>query len=127
MLELVRELAQLTESKRELEAELRQIETRLEPLREQVVDGMLQQGVSKLTLDGWTVYLSHTTYAGIAEGADANAVIDVLRQIGLADVVTLGTQRLSALLRREPLETQPEELRAVVRTYERVTPNVKRG
>lgn len=123
----VRRFIELTEKKRELDAEIRALNEQLGELDERLQEGFVQDGVDKITADGFTVYIRKQFWASVA-GRDALGktestlrAIDVLRANGLSHMVTLGTQSVSSLFRDEEAVAElPPDVREAFEVTEKV-------
>jgi hypothetical protein len=116
--------AELEKRRRELEVELKIIEKEEEELEPAVLEQFIESGVSKVTLNGLTVYLHKSLFAG-TERRDNETTDEAyeracqrLAEIGFQDLVQtrFNTQSLAAVLR----EMAPAELEAFKKDAEGV-------
>jgi len=88
--------AELTAAKRELEAELAGLKSELAELNERLPDLMVEQGIDKITVDGYTLYPSSRNWARAKAGSE-QALKDALEARGFGDIVKPNSVSLSAL------------------------------
>lgn len=101
--------AELEARRRELEEELKVIEQEQGELEPQVLEQFVESGVSKVTINGLTVYMSTTLWAGVARRDDETPedayerACARLTELGLGDFVQtrFNTQSLSAYFREQ--------------------------
>lgn len=119
--------AKLEQQKRELEQELDDIKGRLKEMEPEIMEAMLNEGISKFTVSvptesgdtvDRTLYVHRQLWAGYQKREDGNgktALTEALEEEGLSDLVKkdFNTQSLSAYIREydEGGET-PEDIKA---------------
>lgn len=120
-METVKELIALTRRKRELEAELEEVQRRIAELEERIVAEWVEAGVSRARVDGYTVYLSREIWAA-PEGGDHEGLAKALAALGLTEfaAVRVNHARLSAWVRELYREGQelPEAVAPLIRVSE---------
>ncbi len=104
----LREFIALTSRKRELEADLRQVQDRLNELEPQLVEMFGEEGLQRTSIDGWTAFLQEDIWASPAEG-DIARLCAALKEAGLGDMVaeTVNRQTLSAWVRERLRDGEP--------------------
>lgn len=97
-----------TGRKRELEAELRQVQDRLNELEPGLVDMFSEEGIQRTTVDGYTAYLQEEVWASPLNG-DIAALCAALKEAGFGDMVaeTVNRQTLSAWVREHRKDGEP--------------------
>ncbi len=117
----VQEYAALVARKRELEAELRAIQDRLNEMEPGLVEQLIEAGVQHVRVGGQTVYLQQEIWASPADG-DYDALCDALERAGLGDMVVRRVHHhtLTAWVRelRKAEEEIPEEVRPYLKISE---------
>jgi hypothetical protein len=117
----VQEYAALVARKRELEAELRAIQDRLNEMEPGLVEQLIEAGVQHVRVGGQTVYLQQEIWASPVDG-DYDALCDALERAGLGDMVVRRVHHhtLSAWVRelRKADEEIPEEVRPYLKISE---------
>lgn len=96
MLNDVKKFIALTRLKRGYKEELRDIQKDIDRLETTILDWLLQEGLTSLTVDKMTVFPRTVIHLERKEGADP---IAVLTAAGMLDCLTAGVQRLTALAR----------------------------
>jgi hypothetical protein len=97
------EFVELATKKSELESELKKIEERMRDLEKEGLDWLHENGVSKITVDGKTLFIHSQIWASLA---DAEVGPQILKDHGLGFLVKeqANTQRLSAWVREQLAE-----------------------
>ena len=112
--DLVMEYADLTEKRRDLEAQVNRIKADLSAREEKLVEEFAQAGIQNIkTSSGATVYLNREVFAKLV--GDHEEALDAFRQAGLGDFVkeSVNSQTLRAYV-REMDEVLPEGLRPYI-------------
>jgi hypothetical protein len=125
----VHRFVELSLRKRDLQAQLREIEADLQALMEPVKDEMAAAGLKNMSLEnGVTVYLRREIWAKAKDG-NRRAVVDALQSVGLDDMVSFNTQSLTAYVRRadEANDELPSALREVIELTEEYKACVKQS
>ena len=119
----LREFVSLTGRKRDLEAELRQVQDRLNELEPGLVDMLVEEGIQRTTVDGYTAYLQEDVWASPLDGNIAG-LCAALKVAGFGDMVaeTVNRQTLSAWVRErrkdgEPLPPAVEPVISIIAGY----------
>ena len=100
-----------------LSAQDRKLKDEQEALAEQIIDNFTQEGISSLNIRGRCVYVSRSEKARPA-GGDHVAAVRALFAAGMDQLVTLGSQKMSAFLRATPPEGRDAALMAAWEVYE---------
>lgn len=125
----LREFVRLTNQKRELEADLRDVKARLGELEPQILDHFQQDGIQRVTVDGYTLYLSRSLYAGPKDG-DKDRMIQSLQGLdeswSFLVSKTVNRNQLSARVREceqnaEGQPVLPDALKDAVEVFEQFT------
>lgn len=124
MIEAVKQYIALTEQKRALAADLRNVQEQLDSLEPTILDEMTQQGVSRISADGHTAYMRCQTWARPIPGHTIDAV-HALEALGLTNCIATNAQSLSALF-REKGDDLPEEFRNMFELTDRVSLNIRK-
>jgi uncharacterized protein YeeX (DUF496 family) len=97
--DVVREFVALNERKRQLEAELDEINKRRMELQAQIIDDMAQAGVQSIRVDDHTVYAVRDV--GVAPESSPEELVEALLKSGLDQYVrpTYNTNSLKAFVR----------------------------
>ena len=93
----LRQLADLSARRKALESEARDLKKKEESLSTELVDDFIQEGVSSLKADGSLFYLHQQAWATSLD--DTQLSVTTLLAEGLQSCVTVGSQRLSAIMR----------------------------
>ncbi len=112
---LVQRFVQETHTKRNLDAQLREVNERIGKLETAILDQWASTGITKVTCDGMTVYTGEQLSVKSKDG-DTQAVRDALMASGHADLTTVNHQRLKAFV-KECLEADtvlPEQLTSAI-------------
>lgn len=90
----------LTEQKRNVEAELKSLNEQLRELQDEAIDAMLDDGVSSVKIEGYTVYISSQVSASPADGNE-DAMCDALVAAEYGDLVkrTVHRSRLASFVK----------------------------
>ena len=123
MVEIMREYLALRAKMDALKAEMKDLQSTMDVLEYQAIDALTESGVDNISLDGKSIYVRKQLWARAT--ADAQSAVQTLLHAGLGDLITLGTQKLSAYFRgTEPDERAPE-INAAFETYERASLGVR--
>jgi len=112
--DLVTEYAELTERRRNLEAEVKRLATDLAAREEVLVEDFAQAGIQNIkTATGQTIYLNREIFAKLV--GDHEEALDAFRQAGLGDFVkeSVNANTLRAYV-REMDEVLPEGLQPYI-------------
>ncbi len=85
--ELLAEFVQLSNRKREIEAECKTINARLAELQEPLLDWFADRGIQNIRTEKGTVYVAHDFYCNKKGGVPTETVCEALRQIGMTHLV----------------------------------------
>jgi len=111
--------ARLTERKRGLHAELRDVEGELAQVESNLIEGMVAAGMQNMTIGGFNLYLYNRLSVRAKDGDHAR-LAQALFDCGREDLIIIGPQRLAAEVREEEdAEALPPEIREAV-TVERI-------
>lgn len=117
----LRDWVRLTEQKREVEAELREINGQLSALETVLLDQFADGGMQSVTAHGYTVYLQRELSCGLAEAVDKETAIKALEDAGLGSCLMLSAGSLKSLV-REHMEAGedvlPAELKGLIKVSE---------
>ena len=105
--EAVRDLVQLTKCKRDLQAELKQVQDDLNDLEQKIVADWTSSGTKSVRLDVGLVYLSRDL--SISTGWNTRLVAEAMQQMDLPDFVTVNHQRLKSWIKERITDTQTGE------------------
>lgn len=94
-----RRWVELTDKKRQLEADLRPIADELSAMEEPLIEAMTSAGIQSIQIDGMSVFKQREFYARIKEGLEKQDVFDRLRAEGLSNCIQLGHQTLRGMAR----------------------------
>ena len=122
---LLTEFVSLTRAKRDIDKQAKLVKGRLAAMEQPIVDQFLQGGIQNLNIDGMTVYLRG--FKSAKPKGDALEFIHALEAHGLADIVSLGTGKLSALFRNTPVEDIPPEIVALCEVFEETKVGAREG
>jgi len=103
--DLMNRYLDLTKRKRQVDEELRDLKQELDDLQYQIENEFIEAGVSSMRIDGSTIYIQRQFYASAPSDA-----VKTLQECGLDNCVSVGSQRLSALVReyiKEAIEKNP--------------------
>jgi hypothetical protein len=75
----LKRFVELETKKKEIDAELKRVNKELDELESALIPDFVLDGVQSMNVDGRTVYLARDIYAGVAEGATKDSVIDALK------------------------------------------------
>lgn len=123
------ELIDLIENKRNLQAELKEIEKRIASVEPLVAEWMLANGVQNVGLGDKTVYKSVSTNASVKADCKRQAV-EAARGLGLDDLIVLQPQSFASYCREMLSDVGgelPAELRDYVNVYETVRVGVRKA
>jgi hypothetical protein len=95
----LKQFVELTRKKRDLEAQLREVETALLNLDATLCDELAEAGMKSCSIDGMTVYLHRRVTVGVAEGHDKQELIEQLKAEGLENCVSLQHNALAAAVK----------------------------
>ena len=109
--------------KKELEAELSNIKKKMAKMEEQLIDGLIDNEMHKVSIAGKTCYVHNMTYASVK---DKQKAMEVLKQNGFEDYISEGINNnsISALIRHlqsEEGEGIPESFRGVIDPFEKIS------
>lgn len=109
--ERVRRFVALEKERRELEARLKMLEEETSVLKEEIADEYEESGRQRETVDGMTVYLQYTTYAGAKDG-DMKRLVEALKRHGMGDIVVekVDLNTLSSLVRERLKECAEQNI-----------------
>jgi len=93
------EWVELTERKRELEAQLRSLQDRLTVIEGPLIEDMALAGISSVKINGFNVFRQREFFARTKEGIDKETMIERLREAGLGNCLGLQHQTLRSLAR----------------------------
>ena len=102
---------------REIEEEEKRLKAEAEPLQEHILNEWADKGQTKATLAGMTAYVRMDFYCNKRGGVPTETVCDVLRTIGLADMVapSYNAAKLKSIVKEWNESGQvPEELQALL-------------
>lgn len=105
--EKARRLAEIDERRSELKDELSRLDKERGPIEAELLEQMAETGISKIRIDGRTIYLYSQTWASVERGEEEPneeayaRACKALAEAGLADMVEtrFNTHRLSAFVR----------------------------
>lgn len=119
----VKELCDLTERKRQLESEVKDLSRQIAAREEELLSHFSKGEVPKVTVkvasgEQRTVYLRRQLWASCS--GDTNALLEYLRSHGMEDFTTYSPQRLSAYVREHDAEDKelPQELADLIKVSE---------
>lgn len=98
--EVIQQIIELDGRLKQLKREIESATSRMDELKKQAMDMMIQLGVNQLKGEK-TIYLHSQYWAGTAEGIDNLAVSDALRKLDLGSFVSYNHQSLSGYVREE--------------------------
>ena len=118
-MEAAQAFVELVDEEAELKARLKEVTEEKAIVGAEVLAFFEQQGVSKITVDGRTLFPKFTRYAGKLDEASTEAVLAALHEYGWEDYAPerVNWQGLSAVFRErddEGLDPVPEDLRKVL-------------
>jgi aryl carrier-like protein len=117
----LQEFARLALRKRELEAELREVQDQMARLEAELVEEFVAAGLQHVRVGGLVVYLTQEVYAAPVNG-DHERLAEALARLGLDDLVATRVDhvRLSAWVRelRRQGEEIPAELAELIKVSE---------
>ncbi|MFH1553330.1 MAG: hypothetical protein ABII76_00440 [Pseudomonadota bacterium] len=122
---LLEELIELQEKRRALEEEVKYLRAREAEASAQLVDEFAAAGVQSMNVNGKTCYLHRQEYASLS-----GVMPDALREEGLADLLSVNSQRLSAFVREHGADSFREmhpSLAEALRVEERVSIRIRRS
>jgi len=125
-LQLAKYIALLDARERDLKAKRKEIADIADEAKDVVLDRMIESGTAKISAAGKTLYIHRQEYARVRGKQHAKAV-KVLQANGKQDLITLGTQKLSAFLRSNPLEDQPEDMQKMFGVWEKEEVRVRKS
>ena len=109
-----RRFSELTERKRNLEGELRDLKTQLAQVESDLIEGMVAADMQNMTIGGFNLYL-YNRLSVRAAGGDHIGLARALFDCGREDLIIIGPQRLAAEVREEEdVEALPPEIREAV-------------
>ena len=116
----LREWVRLTNEKRELEADMREVQDQLTALEPGLVEDLALAGMKSANVDGMIVYTAREFTAGLKEDADKAAVFRDWAANGREQFLMLGWSALRGFVRelQEAGEPLPADLAAVVEVGE---------
>ncbi len=86
--ELLAEFVELSNRKREIEAEGKRINARLAELQEPLLDWFAERGIQNIRTKKGTVYVAHEFFCNKKGGVATQQVCDALEQIGMGRLVS---------------------------------------
>lgn len=118
----LRRWVELTDQKRDLEAQVRKIADELGTIEPDLLEDLALSGMTSATVDGMTVYQQREFFANLKDGTDKQAALQAFLDAGHADLVILGWQGLRALVReaKEGGHDLPECVEKFCETGDRV-------
>jgi len=119
-IDLVKDWLEARAQRKDLEQQAKAFKEEEDRLGEEIANDMLVDGVDSVKVGGQSVYLAKQLTATC--GGDTQSVVDVLREHGMTDLMSVNHNRLKALAKETTLERFPEqfpELAAVVKLEER--------
>lgn len=131
-----RRFIELTSRKRAIDAEKREIQKELDDLETEILDEFADEGIDRISVDGYTIGLRRDIWARPAKDPDTgetlrDAAVNALRAAGLDDYVKedFNVQSLSAYVRElvdngDPI---PDELRDALHVTEGYKVSVTKG
>ncbi len=120
LVEDARRFSDLTEKKRNIEAELRDVKKELAQVESDLIEGMVAGGVQNMTIGGFNLYL-YNRLSVRAKDRDHVRLARALFDCGREDLLIVGSQRLRSEVREEEdLEALPPQIREAV-TVERIS------
>lgn len=146
---LAQEFASLSERKKFLEAQVKEINTRLAEINEQLIEMFAEDGIQRITVQAGTdeygnplkrtVYISRMLWLGYADAEDGNKakakqnLIDALKRAGYGEFISEGfnSNSVSTIVREldpdnnTPLEILQAKLPQEIRPYAKVTEKVQ--
>lgn len=111
------EFVKLEREKRELESRLEAIKSERQKLEQALLDEWANRGQTSANLDGFCTYVRMDFYCNKKGGVPTESVCDVLRTIGLADMVapSYNAAKLKSIVKEWNESGQvPEELQALL-------------
>lgn len=104
----LREYVELTDRKRTIEAERRDINDRLDKLEEKLLSQFEEQGMQNIKIGGASVYLHRQLWAKPKDG-DKPKAVEALKRAGLDEMVkeTFNVHTVSAYFREAEANEQP--------------------
>ena len=134
--ERLRTFAKLTGEKGDLQAKLNSVKIQLNDLETELIEQFQGSGVQSVNIDGYTVYLRRSLFAGAA-GGDKDTMHSVLQ--GLDDSWnflvkdSVNSQSLSARIRELDVDEEtgmpilPVELKGVIEIFEQFKVNARKS
>jgi hypothetical protein len=120
LVEDARRFSDLTEKKRNIEAELRDVKKELAQVESDLIEGMVAGGVQNMTIGGFNLYL-YNRLSVRAKDRDHVRLARALFDCGREDLLIVGSQRLRSEVREEEdLEALPPQIREAV-SVERIS------
>jgi hypothetical protein len=115
-----RRFSELTEKKRHLQAELRNLNQELSQVESDLIEGMVAANMQNMTIRGFNLYL-YNRLSVRAKDSDHVRLARALFDCGREDLLIVGSQRLRSEVREEEdLESLPPQIREAV-TVERIS------
>jgi hypothetical protein len=102
-------LARSIARKRDIEAELREVEKDIKRYEDIVLEEFLAEGMTQAKVAGFTLYLHRQVWAKKLDDPSSDAVIQALEDAGLRSFLTFNSQTLSSWM-RETLEAAGAEV-----------------
>ncbi len=84
-IEILKQMKELLEHKRQLQAELRRVQDQINETQPMALQEMADAGIQNMNLDGKTIYLNRSVRPKIAEGWTKEQVVQSLKNYGLSD------------------------------------------
>lgn len=86
--ETIKTINELNERKKQLEKELNEVETELEPLRQTALDEIKEAGLKEYHNDGLVIFLSTRTTKGYSK-EEEKQILDILKQNNLSGCISI--------------------------------------
>lgn len=118
----------LEDERRRLEAELKEVVSQQEQLREGLLEAWMQDGVTSVRVNGRTVWLQRQAYAQIVDG-DYERAAAALKAAGLESLLRPNLSTLSAYIREREAngESLPPSFAGAVQVFERFNLRARKG
>ena len=114
--ERLKRFVSLAKKKKELSAELSDVEADMKLLEANILEDFTVAGVSTMSIDDRVLYIHKQAWAKRHEGVSGAEVVRAMQQAGLEEFTTINHQSLSSELRRleEDGESIPPELEGLI-------------
>lgn len=119
--ELVEAYKSLLDQKDEIEAKMKELNASIETVKAELVDAMLEEEVTSVTVDGYSYTVTPKTRYSKKAGAD-DELFEMLRDHGLGDLIkeTVNAMTLQGAMSEEAKNNDgelPPEWDTVINTY----------